>query len=282
MPASKALFFVVILAAIVLSIVFTFFEDYRPGVVQGWIDQANGLTPAESPNDAFEKFRKCIRERNYKSATKYVAGDYKEYFSMAAKPASKLADAVDDLQYTINEVVHLNSPDSNYVLECLQPFPKDFEFKVERPIPDAKYKALSQMMPNEFPIGEIKALGDHCALAIITFKIAAPGDAKSGHMNFNSFDSKGFLCLVPNSTIAPAGIKWDGVVALKEEGNEKDKGWKIHFPLTDDVRQKVDYLKKSYGNYVQGLKNVKYAVKRDAASKNEFETELSKQLVENK
>jgi hypothetical protein len=282
MPATKALFFVVILAAIVLSIVFTFFEDYRPGIVQNWIDQANGFTPAQSPNEAFEKFRDCIRKRNYKTAVKYVAGDYKEYFSMGAAPATKLADGVDDLKYNVNEVVHLNSPDANYVLDCLQPFPKDFEFTVEKPIPDQKYKILSQLFPSEFPANEIKVLGQSCGLGVITFKINAPGEAKSGRMNFGSFEPKAFLFLVPLSSIIPQGIKWDGIVALKEEGNGKDKGWKIHFPLTPDVKLKVDYMKASYGNYVQAIKNVKYAIKHDAASKNEFESELTKYLTESK
>ena len=56
---------------------------------------------------------------------------------------------------------------------------------------------------------------------------------------------------------------------------------KVPFPVVD-VESKTDYLKQNYGNYVQALKNVKYAVKRDAASKNDFETELSKCLVEAK
>jgi hypothetical protein len=280
MPATKALFFVLLLAVIVCSIVFTFFEDYRPGIIQGWIDAANGFTPAASPNEAFEKFRECIRKRNYKAAVKYVGGDYKEYFGMAARPASKLADEIDDLRYTANETVHLNAPDANYVLDMMQPFPRDFEFTVEQPISDKKYKGLSDLMPKDFPADQVKTLGDHVALGQLTFKLAVPGDPKAGRMNMGTFDKRIFLSLVP-SGITP-GTPWDRIVALKEEGNDKEKGWKIHFPLTQNVKDNVDYLKQNYGNYVQALKNVKYAIKHDAASKNEYETELSKYLTEAK
>jgi hypothetical protein len=276
MPATKALFGLVLLAVVVGSIVFVFFPDMRPGIVQSWIDTASGFTPAESPNQALEKFRDCIRTRNYKTATKYTAGDYKEYFSLAAAPASKLADAVDDLLYNVNDVVHINSPDAKYVLETMQPFPKDFEFTVTRPVSDSDYRKLSVLFPTEFPSDQIKVLGDKVALGVIKFKLAPPGDAKAGRMNMGSFEPKIFLTLVP------VGVQWDGIIALKEEGNEKEKGWKIHFPLTNDVKLKVDYLKQNYGNYLQALKNVKYGIKHDAASKNEFESELSKQLIDAK
>jgi hypothetical protein len=276
MPASKALFWVILLAVVVGSIVFTFFPEYRPGIVQGWLDTAAGFTPAETPQQALEKFKECINKRNYKTAVKYVAGDYKQEWSRAAAPATKLADAVDDLYYNVNDVVHLNSPDANYVLDALQPFPKDFEFAVEKPINDKQYRVLSQLFPTEFPYDQMKMLSDKVALATIKFKLAPAGQPKSGRMNMSSFEPKIFLSLVP------IGVAWDGIVALKEEGNEKEKGWKIYFPLTTDIPPKVDYLTHNYGNYVQALKNVKYAIKHDAASKNEFESELSKYLLESK
>jgi hypothetical protein len=275
MPATKALFFVLLLGAIVGSVVVAFFPDMRPAIVQGWIDSAGGFTPADSPTDALEKFRECIRKRNYKTAVKYTGGDYKGSLSKAASAATTLAESVDDLLYNVKDVAHLNSPDGQYILELMEPFPKDFEFVVTRPLNDNQYRALSILLPTDFPADQIKVMGDKVATAIISYKLPTPGDPKSGRMNTNSFDSRIFLSLVPG------GQKWDGYVALKEEGNEKDKGWKIYFPVVD-VESKTDYLKQNYGNYVQALKNVKYAVKRDAASKNDFESELSKCLVEAK
>ena len=47
---------------------------------------------------------------------------------------------------------------------------------------------------------------------------------------------------------------------------------------TDD-QDKVDYLKKNGGNYVRGLDNVKYSIKHDAATKNDFENNLEKELT---
>ncbi len=272
MPATKALLLVAVLGAGVACLVFIFMPDWRPGVVQGWIDTAGGFTPAKTPSEAIEKFRECIRKRNYKTASKYVGGEYREYFAMAADPASKLADSIDDLIHNVTDVAHLNSPDGLYVLESMQPFPKDFKFEV-KPATDREFRALAQAFPKDFPPDSVKVLGDKAAVGQITFELAKPGEAKAGRINTGGMDQRIFLSLVP------LGIKWDGLVGLKEEGNDKEKGWKIYFPLTTDIREKVDYLKHNYGNYTQALSNIKYSIKHDAAGKTEFEGELSKHLV---
>jgi hypothetical protein len=271
MPATKAILWVVVLGAGVACLVFIFKPEWRPPLVQSWIDTAGGFTPAKTPSEAMEKFRECIRKRNYKTASKYVGGEYREYFSMAADSASKLADAVDDLLYNVTDVAHLNSPDGKYVLDSMQPFPKDFTFDV-KPVSDKEYRALAQAFPKDFPSDSMKVLGDKAAVGQITFELAKPGDPKAGRISTTGMDQRIFLALVP------LGLKWDGLVGLKEEGNDKEKGWKIYFPMTPDVREKVDYLKSNYGNYTQALSNIKYSIKHDAAGKTEFEGELAKQL----
>ncbi len=275
MPATKALLWVVVLALIVSSIVFTFMPSMRPGFVQAWIDQLGGFTPAQTPNEALEKFRECIRKRNYKTAAKYLDGDYREQFSMAADAATKLGDEVDNLQQAV-QTVGLNAPAGKLILEELQPFPKDFEFTTPaRPLKDEQYRVLSKLMPKEFPPDEIKTLGDKVASSTISIKLAATTD-NPNRMNTGGMEPKIFLSLVPGTMTTP---RWDGIVALKESGNDKEKGWKIIFPLFTDVPLKVDYLKQNYGNYTQALKNIKQGVKNDAATKSTFEADLSKELV---
>ena len=44
----------------------------------------------------------------------------------------------------------------------------------------------------------------------------------------------------------------------------------------------MDYLRDSGGNYVRALDNIKYAIKHEAATKLEFETQLKRQLEEAK
>jgi hypothetical protein len=64
---------------------------------------------------------------------------------------------------------------------------------------------------------------------------------------------------------------------LKADG-DKDKVWKIDFPVTTSLRDKVDYLKDNYGNYARALDNLKDAASRDSAAKADFESQLSTEL----
>jgi hypothetical protein len=277
MPATKALLWVVVLALIVSSIVFTFMPNMRPGFVQAWIDQASGFTPAKTPNEALEKFRECMRSRNFKTAIKYLDGDYREQFNKAAEPATKLCVEIDALQQAV-QTVGLNAPDGKFILEQMQPFPKDFEFSTpERPLKDDQYRVLSKLMPNDFPSDQIKTLGDKVAVSRITIKLTGSKADNPNKMNTGQVDRRILLSLVPGTMTDK--IVWDGIVALKESGNDKEKGWKIYIPLFPDVPQKVDYLAQNYGNYTQALKNVKQGVKNDASTKSGFESDLSKELV---
>jgi hypothetical protein len=274
MQATKALFWVVVLAAGVACIVFVALPQYRPAFVKAWLRQASGFTPAKTASEAVEKFREAIRKRDYETAALYTGGEYKQYLEMGAEKGTKLGNAIDDLVSNV-DTVGINSPDSKFVLFNLEPFPKDFEFNLTPSISARDYDVLSKAFPNEFPAGQMKSLGDKVAVGVIKLTPVGLGEAKPGRMNLNPGDPKITMAFVP---LGPA---WDGIVGLKEEGNDKETGWKIFVPLLD-VRQKVDYLKQNGGNYVRGLENVKYAIKHDAAAKSDFERELVKQITEAK
>jgi hypothetical protein len=275
MPATKALLWFVLLGTGAAVIFFLVFPKYQPAFLKSKIAELKGYTPAQTPNEAMEKFRDCIRARDYESAARYCAGQYADYIKMGAEPAARLVYEVDALGDAVN-TVGINSPDSKHVLDRMQPFPKDFKFNIKQPVSDPEYRDLSKIWPDAFPSDSIKTLSDKVAWGQISFELLQPGEAKTGRMNFQSFEGKIFMTLVPDPS------HWNGVVGLKKEGNEKGESWKIYFPMTTDIREKVDYLKANAGNYAQALKNVKYAIKHDAASKNEFEGELSKQLLDAK
>jgi hypothetical protein len=251
------------------------FPKYRPEFAKKTLRDLSGYTPAKTPSEAVEKFRDCIRKRDYDTAVLYTGGPYKEYLLMGAEPAAKLAASVDDLAYNVNDMAKINSPDGKYVLDRMQPFPKDFKFSIHEPPTDQEFKTLYALFPADFPIDSIKTLSGKVAIGQISFDLMQPGENKAGRMNFSQFEGKIFLCLVPNPG---EWTKVLGLVGLKEEGNDKDKGWKIYFPMWDDTRQKVDYLKQNYGNYCRALDNVSSSLKHDASTKADFETELSKQL----
>jgi hypothetical protein len=275
MPATKALLWFVVLGTGAAVIFFLVFPKYQPAFIRGKLAELKGYTPAQTPSEAMEKFRDCMRARDYESAARYCSGEYADYIKMGAEPASKLVSAVDALADNVNSN-GINSPDAKYVLDRMQPFPKDFKFNVKTPVSDPEYRDLCKTWPAAFPADSIKTLADKVAWAQISFELLQPGEAKTGRMNFQSFEGKIFLTLVPDPS------HWNGVVGLKKEGNEKSESWKIYLPMTPDLREKVDYLKQYGGNYVRALDNVKYSVKHDSATKNEFEGELSKQLLDAK
>jgi hypothetical protein len=235
-------------------------------------DRPGDFTPAQSPIDALEQFREFIRKHDYKTAARYLAdGEYRVQFSKSAEAAAQLATEIDSLLQAV-EIVGLRTPDGKSVLQHLRPFPKDFEFGVPGPINDDQYKLLSKAFPEDFPPDRIKPPGDKVVVAKLDLKLDAAGGG-GGKRTPGRVGEK--ICLA----LVPAGRKWDGLVAIKNVGTDKEKNWKIFLPLTADLPKKADYLRVNYGNYAQALKNVKYAVKHDAATKTSFEADLSKELA---
>jgi hypothetical protein len=236
-------------------------------------DKPAEFKPARSPKEALEKFRECVAKRDYKAAAEYLGGsEYRELVLKAAEPAGKLGRAIDELAKAV-ETVGINSPDGQALLRFLEPFPGKFEFEVTQPVKENIYKALTRLFPAEFPDGQFKELGDKIALAKVAFKISYSADA-AANFKVSQMEPKAFLTLVPG------GLKWDGMLALKDTG--KDKGWKIFFPKLPDLEPRVDYLTGSGKYYVDALKNVRKALMNDAVTKAQFEAELSKQLIDAK
>lgn len=248
MPASKALLWVVILGLLVATGVFAFFPDTRPNFVKSWFRAAAGFKPAQSPDEALTKFRECIKKRDYETAAElYCTGDYREQMRKAAKAANKLGEAVGDLEHNVKDVAALNAPKAFAVFALLEPFPLDFD------------------------VADIKKQGEDRATAYISLK------GGKGLSNPNvTFDSS--WKVNPKIMLALVPVGYDGPVELKLEG-EKEKSWRIDFPVTSHIRATVPYLIDNYGNYVQVMKNLKYSIKHDAATKEQFENELKTELA---
>lgn len=252
MPATKALFWVALLGIGAAFLVFLFVKDLRPPIVKAWFRAAQGLTPAQTPTEAMEKFREAIRKRDYESAALYTGGDYREYMTGCANAANKLGTSIDELVHNVDEVAHINSDIGKGVLSLMEPFPKDFVFDME------KLKSKS----NNETVWAVMA-----APAGKTFEAKGPNQIWK-------VDLRILRSLVPDP--------WDGTVEIKQDGNAKDQGWRIYFPVSAVFRSKADYLKQNYGNYMRALDNIKYSIKHDAATKSDFERQLQKELEDAK
>ncbi len=269
MQASKALLWFLVLGAGVAVLVFLIFPDLRPPVIENMFRTARGYNPAQSPTEAMEKFRDCIRDRDYKTAALYCGGEYREYLIRCGKEGKALVSEVDALSNAV-DTVGLNVPKAKCMLRLLEPFPSDFKFDLKTNLSRDDYDVLRKFFPNDDQL-DTSGKRDDLAFGAITFPFIDIKDPNTYQSPYPGIEPKILTSLTP---------QFNGYgfwVILKHEGNDKEKSWKIYFPLIG-LREKADYLKQNYGNYVQGLKNVKYSVKHDAATKNSFENELQSEL----
>jgi len=252
MQASKAFLWAALIFLVAAAGFFAFFEDSRPDFVENWFRKARGITPAKTPTEALEKFRDCLRKRDYKSAALYCGGDFADYMRRDAKAAKALCGAIDDLVHNVEDVANINSPVVKQVLLQLEPFPKEFAIENVKTSSDEK-TATASIRDQSFE----------------GLRVEKPE-------YWQEVDERIVRSLWPG--VLPRGLfLMQFEVELRYEG-EKDKAWKIHFPVTDVLRTRADYLRQNYGNYTRGLESVKYAIKHEAAAKADIEGQLKSEL----
>jgi tetratricopeptide (TPR) repeat protein len=257
MPAWKVFLTVAILAVLVAFGVFLIFPDMRPGVVKSWFRSAQGYTPAKTPDEAIDKFKKAIKARDYEAASLYTTAEYAEQMRKCAKAANKLGTAIDELMHNVEDVAAINTPVGKLALALLEPFPTDFKYEISKKSDDAVLVTINLEDPKEVKTPDFKDNLDKAA-GMIDPRIAR--------------------VLVPRVAFPP-------VVPMKLEG-DKEKSWRIDFPVTQanpaigypGMREQVEYLRANYGNYVRALDNLKYAIKHEAATKADFEMNLRREL----
>lgn len=252
MTAGKAILTIVALAVIVLGGVFLFVPSLRPGFVQGWIHRAKGYTPATSPNDALDKFKQAIDKRDYRAASLYISGDYKEWFDKGRVEAESLANEIDNLRSALN--AHKVSSDrGQFVLFLLDPFPRNFRFTVQ-----------------ESSGGTIAHLDWKEELT------RYPGQS------FQSLQGWQLDARIMNSLLARVAALGPIQVSLKKES---DGFWRIQFPVQIGERRLADtvaFVRKNGGNFKNALQGVKNDVKNNPTTKENFESALKVALEQSK
>ncbi len=268
MPAWKALLFIVVIGGLAAFGFFVFVPGARPAIVKSWFRSAQGFKPAKTPNECMDKFTECIRKRDYETAADlYCGGEYREELRKGAKAGTALGEGIDDLWNAAFDVEHLNAPQAKMVLYLIDPFPKAFVTK------NIEHKE-----------GEDTAW----ATVIIGEMVVDPKDL-GGNITGWNYDPRMVHSLVPPDYMIEARVIPEVKLEMKYEG-QKEKSWKVYFPVTGDIpgatstgmfnglRDKVQYLRDNYGNYMQALKNLKYAVKHEAVTKSDFEHQLKTEL----
>src|SRR5262245_27012338 len=127
-----------ILAAIVggIGYVLIFQRDWLFNLFNKGGDLAAGYTDAKNPQEAIDLFTKAIKARKFKTAAKYVKGNYKEQLERAHDAASSMGAVIDRIvTYAKNK--GFDSEGAMTILYNLDPFPPYFS-PAGAPVKDKK------------------------------------------------------------------------------------------------------------------------------------------------
>ena len=240
-------------AAILLVLGFAYLVLFKRDAVMSLANQgslaAQGYTPAKTPSEALDSFRKAVKDRNYTAAEMYLGGDYAEQFHKGSKNGQALGVAIDNLFHTM-ETTGTKSDKVKLVLRLLDPFP-------------ATLKVL-----------KVEQAGDKRAYALLTEESGSALEIQGTFQGW-TVDPRMFRSLF--RSVPP-----DGRVELAREGDSGNGQWKIYLPVTPQLRLCVDYLAENGSNYVNAINRVKEDLKNDATTKESLENALKKALEESK
>ncbi len=218
---------------------------FRVQPVWGWYQTARGYGQAKTPDEAVERFLKAVRDRDYHTAAEFCTGEYAYELEKTADAAHKMAEAIDDFEHNM-KLKEIKSNKVSWVLNRLQPFPKEFKKSEVRKLGDS---AAEVVLYEDYGALEMTDFGD--------WQIDRPAwRALSGGL-------AGDLAL-------NRGIR----VPIVKEGD----AWKLKFELTTPVRDGMSYVRDVFGNYVQGLEKIKYDIKNHVMTKDDVESQLRTEL----
>ena len=140
--------FIVGVAAFVVVTLVAYIGLFQRAAVMSLFAQsklaAQGYTPAKTPDEALDGFRKALKERNYEAAELYLGGEYVDEFHKGAKNGQKLGVAIDNL-LSVMETTGTKSDKVKYVLRWLDPFPADLKvLEVKSSGDDKAYATIAE------------------------------------------------------------------------------------------------------------------------------------------
>ena len=234
-----------ILAAVVLGIgyVAVFKWDWVKSMFQTGTEVAGGYTDAKSPQEAIQLFTKAIKARKFKTAAKYVKGNYKEHLERAHDGASEMGDTIDKIvTYAKNKGFDADS--AMTLLMVLDPYPPYFSVEGE-PVKDKKDEKRAW--------GKVKPEWTY-----------SKGDLRD-FANLN-------LPWPPNPLNVPALFV---AIPIEEESSGESKIWKLHIESPQIQAEAITQFLSKYKSYHSALENFNRDMTNNRHdTKEEFRTRL--------
>jgi hypothetical protein len=241
----------IILVAVVggIGYVLIFKRDKLAEKVDEGLRLAQGYKAAQTPAEAMDLFLKAIKDRDYKTASIYCMGDYAEQLAKAHDAGRQVGRQIDGIVRYMNDK-GLKTDKAMTLLYSLDPFPSNFKVK------DAPQKKGEDKAIGQFEMEFISGTND-------VFQIPQNLDL-----------------LMFKHNLAPVDIS---VVEIAHTGKEKEKVWKLNFPLIPGQTQFIAHFIDHHKSYVTGLDRFRGELTNERfASKREFENEVIKVLTDAK
>ena len=252
MHAGKLLLLVVLGGSVLLSAAFALVPGIRPPIVKKWFRSLAGFTPANTPQEALDKFKDCLKKREYETAADlYCTGEYQEQMKKVAKPAKELGEMIDSLVYNMDTKGVVN-PSTKVILELLEPFPSTFQ--------------VLSIKEKEDGVTAIATIGNNKEVT----KLDQPPTR-----DFFSKHEKMINALVPVTAL-------NRPLTQVELVKDSSGYWKLNPPVSSHLRITVDYLKDNATNYRNAIQQVRDEVKNDPVTKEGVHTALIGRLNESK
>jgi hypothetical protein len=229
-----------------------------------WFDDyarmARGYTPAKTPQELVDRFKEAIKNRDYKTAAEYCTTDMREQLRKAAPMAAALGNATSNLEHNMDQE-GIKSDEVKAVLRLLEPFPADVTLENLKHS-QGESRAWVVIRDNFTTTAQVGMVGNTIGV-------------KNEQWNV---DGEMFRTLARHLFGPMRVATWEMI----REGDGDNAKWKFNLAVSDPLRKSVDTLKSHGSNYVRSLDKVKYAIKKDAATKSDLLRELRTELEEAK
>src|SRR5262249_30812469 len=104
---------------------------------------------AKTPDEALDRYKKALEERNYEMAARYLDGDYAVQLRKQAKVAGRLGKAIDTFRSTAKDRSLINDK-VELMLARIEPFPKTISVKDVKTEGDKAAALIVSETPSRF------------------------------------------------------------------------------------------------------------------------------------
>jgi hypothetical protein len=214
---------------------------------------ALGFTPAQSPQEAIDKFRQAMKGREYEAAALYCTGEYAAELRRAASAGEAMGEALDNLQAQMDKSGVQASDRAKVVLLLLEPFPR--QTRVVKLDEQGEDKAQVTIEEDYGTLRPVDLGSERWAVNLLFYHALAGGP--TGNLALGQ----------------PMEIE-----IIREDAEDDDEAWKLNLPVTADDRRRIDELINKYNFHVKALDRIREDMRVDAVTRFNLESRLRSEL----